>query len=598
MRLLLKDHEQHEGELLVQARRQVPKEVSQFLERLVSDEMPDQHASFFANLPYVAVAALDAEGRPWTTLLVADPAAGAPMVRVTLPDTLEARSSLPQDDPFARCMQVKESKDSNKLFAMLGVDFTNRRRNKAAGVVTEYKGTAAAFSMTLVTTENLGNCPKYITLRDLEHCRRQPETIVNAWHDDKGASIASCLDTIAQASSIFLATKHVDKKAERSDVGLNHRGGAPGFVRVYADEAGQWHLVIPDYSGNRFYQSLGNIQTDGQAGVLFPNFQTGDMCHVTGKAVNLFDEEAAALMPGMSLITKVEITGVVFIKGGLNLAQTSPDTFSPYNPQVKYLAHESAAAASMLNPSNTATLVSIHPVSSTSAEFTFELDTPVPPFPPGACIVLSFAHTIQRNYSHMNERKPQALNDDYIRTWTISAVKDNQITCTIKKVSSGAISPLLHSLTRTNPLPRLRLPCLGISSNFSCFNDDGTVPKKMLWIAGGVGLTPFLAFHQAIVARNIETDITLLFAYSGDDHRLLDPILRSGRVSVIAFTSSGKSEKNPAVSTVARRMRAADLAPFSDRQAYLCGPATLSANVNTWLQDAGCPGVHQEKFTF
>ncbi|KAJ3241589.1 hypothetical protein HDU81_000128 [Chytriomyces hyalinus] len=596
MRLLSKDHNLHEGELIVQARRQVPKEVSQLLQKLVSDDMPDQHASFFANLPYVAVSAIDGEGRPWTTLLVADPSAGTPIIRISLPATLEARSSLPRDDPFARCMQVKEN--GNKLFAMLGIDFTNRKRNRAAGVVTEFKGTAEAFCMTLVTTENLGHCPKYITVRDLEYCRRKPETLVNAWHDAKGARVKRCLDTIAQASSIFLATKHVDKKVERSDMGLNHRGGAPGFVRVYADEAGQWYLVIPDYSGNQFYQSLGNIQTDGHAGVLFPNFQTGDMCHVTGKAVNLFDDEAAAVMPGMSLITRIEITGVVFIKGGLNLTQTSPDTFSPYNPQVKYLAGESDKAASMFNPSNTATLVSIHPVTSTSAEFTFELDTPVPPFPPGACIVLSFADLVQRDYSHIKEHKPQALNDDFIRTWTISCVKDNRITCTIKKLPSGAISPLLHSLAHTNPPPRLRLPCLGISSDFSCFNEDGTVPKQMLWIAGGVGITPFLAFHQAIVARNLKTDITLLFAYNGDDHRLLDPILCSGRVSVIAFRSSEKSEKNPAVTTIDRRMTAADVTPFKDREVYLCGPESLSASVTAWLHEAGCSAVHEEKFTF
>jgi len=67
-------------------------------------------------------------------------------------------------------------------------------------------------------------------------------------------------------------------------MGLNHRGGGPGFVRVYeenkqtGDERAHdevlsespttTYVVLPDHSGNRFYQSLGNVQSDRLVGCL------------------------------------------------------------------------------------------------------------------------------------------------------------------------------------------------------------------------------------------------------------------------------------------------------------------------------------------
>ena len=63
-------------------------------------------------------------------------------------------------------------------------------------------------------------------------------------------------------------------------MGVNHRGGAPGFVRVYEENDGDavtTYLVLPDHSGNRFYQSLGNIETDPQVGLVFHGFHHGPM---------------------------------------------------------------------------------------------------------------------------------------------------------------------------------------------------------------------------------------------------------------------------------------------------------------------------------
>ena len=51
-------------------------------------------------------------------------------------------------------------------------------------------------------------------------------------------------------------------------------------VRVAEDGA----LTIPDFNGNLFFATLGNIVLNGKAGLLFVDFETGDMLQMTGEA--------------------------------------------------------------------------------------------------------------------------------------------------------------------------------------------------------------------------------------------------------------------------------------------------------------------------
>ncbi|KAI8588483.1 hypothetical protein BDZ88DRAFT_196344 [Geranomyces variabilis] len=585
-----KTHQQHDGERFVQQRRHAPSDISRILERIISDDMPAYHASFFEGLKYVAIAALDADGRPWATLLA------APQISVSPPGLLDVRASLPPHDPFARCVLAGGASSQHpQRFALLGVDFTNRRRNKAAGVITAVSGDASNLRLTLQANENLGNCPKYITVRSLETRQRTPKPILDGTTADLSPQ---CLAVIAQASTIWLATCHDDAKhSERSDVGLNHRGGPPGFVRAYRDDTdGAWYLVLPDYSGNRFYQSLGNVQTDRRAGLLFVDFHTGNVCQVTGDAENIYDEEAAAIMPRVSLLTRIKVTSVVLIDGGVNLSQTSPDKMSPYNPPLRLLTCEGTTDAAV-TASASATLVAVRRRTRNVAEFTFELDGLVPDNTrPGAYIVLAFANILGLPaYSHMNDGDPQSLNDDLVRTWTLSSLgPGNRVSITVKLVPSGAVSPFLHALARQTPLPRLTLPCLGVACDFSCIDSAGRVPPRMLWVAGGVGLTPFLAFQQGITARNLKSDVVLLYACRDDEAAMLEDFMQIDPKSIIVFSMTAPARGQH----VQRRMQAADVTAFADRPAYLCGPAQLTTFVTKWLEDANCPAVHQEKFTF
>jgi hypothetical protein len=60
---------------------------------------------------------------------------------------------------------------------------------------------------------------------------------------------------------------------------ISHRGGWPGFVRVDGDL-----LTIPDFRGNRYFNTLGNLIAESRASLLFVDFETGDLLQLQGTA--------------------------------------------------------------------------------------------------------------------------------------------------------------------------------------------------------------------------------------------------------------------------------------------------------------------------
>ncbi|KAJ3336650.1 hypothetical protein HDU91_001717, partial [Kappamyces sp. JEL0680] len=298
-----KQHQQHAGELYVQQKRNVPAQVATLLPQIIQSSMPRQHSDFFASLDYLAVGARSREGRLWATILSS--------VSIVVRDsyTLDVTCVCPSDDPF---LEAVTSLPAESYFAGVGVDFSNRRRNKLAGVIESVQFQDGRLELRLRTNENLGNCPKYITVRTLKPLQRTPAKAVQL-----DALDADALAILRQASTVFLVTQHLD--AAEPDLGFNHRGGNPGFVRHYQDRNGISHLVLPDYSGNRFYQSLGNIESDKQAGMVIPDFTTGDLLYVTGTAANLYDSDAESIMPQTSLVSLLTVEAAVLIRNAINL---------------------------------------------------------------------------------------------------------------------------------------------------------------------------------------------------------------------------------------------------------------------------------------
>ncbi len=628
-------HKSHKAELLLQARLDTPQEIVEGLPQFIAPDMPQQHADFFAGLSYLPLATLDNRGRPWISLLVTtsddDPSIG---IKVAGKNTMDVVAQTSPHDPFARALhQEPASPEEGRLFAGVGVDFSNRRRNKLAGSI----GAASVeetgkIHLRLLSDQHLGNCPKYITVRSLVHTQRTAELSYDSFDEPTSALPADAKAVVEGASTVFLATKHsaTDKATGvQTDMGVNHRGGAPGFTRIYEEEDGDGvatYLVLPDHSGNRFYQTLGNIETDPQVGLVFPDFANGHVLYVTGEAENLLNADAEALMPRTNLLTRIKVTGAVFVKNGLNLKMTSEEQFSPYNPPVKYLRQELDAKGHAIAAHDgvaaiTATLASTKDLSASIKTFNFELSSPVDAPLPGGFGVFDFSKILDTGYSHMNEANPQLVNEDYVRTWTISSAPDfdaesrsfragNRVSVTVKRKPGGLMSNVMHDNADQLIAKKIPIEFKGTGAGFTCFSTDPdgglpAVPPKMLWIAGGVGVTPFMAMWDGIkqvadaAPGHLSSDIVLVFSGRDDDINVVRHFISQSGASpagvtlrVLAFQSIGEHAANSqsafddlrqnvsdsALTLEQRRLQIGDLqsvADLQDRDVYMCGPDAL-----------------------
>ncbi|KAI8892234.1 hypothetical protein BC833DRAFT_626026 [Globomyces pollinis-pini] len=584
----------HEGEIALQNTTTAPRDALDRMAQYVRSSMPLQHQEFFSALPYGVFGTLDPHGRPWATIL----AGPSGFFKSTDENHLEIDTMVANDDPWVLNLESSERHDLG-LVAGVGVDFSNRRRNKLAG-----KFLKSSFSsvesmkrsiVSIETTQSLGNCPKYINVRRLESTHRTPVTITKDLQfkgkqlsDEHISHILSCDTTV-------LATRHLNAKDRQlSDMDCNHRGGPAGFVRVSEDKQS---IIWPDYSGNRMFQSLGNIQSDGLAGITFPNFENGDMLYITGTAVNILGENS--LMIGQSRITKIDVTGIIFIKGALQLKSVGPTQYSPYNPPVRYLQFENKLAINATPVQSKVTLESVQALSSSVSTFTFKLNDPVL-FKPGACAIMDFSSLYSaENYAHMNDRFPQSLNDDHIRTWTISSfppidpktkllLPSKTFSITVKNKKGGSISTFLHSSDAKQFQPTLR----GVSGSFSCYVNDPPQLQSdhLLFIVGGIGITPFLsAWHNLQNESNV--DVALLYSCRGDDGKVIHSLEKTPNYFKLFQTDTSS------------RMTVDDISSIpllTKRDVYICGPDSFMSTVNDFLASLGVPStkIHQESFSF
>lgn len=246
--------------------------------------MPEQHRTFFTGLPYLLVGASDGAGWPLATLLE-----GAPGF-VTSPDPATLRiGALPSPaDPAAGMIR------SGDEIGILGIDFGTRRRNRANGIVASVD--AAGF--TVAVRQSFGNCPQYIQRRNITRAEltASPARLLASLDQESSA-------LIERADTFFIASK------SRADVGpaggadISHRGGLPGFVRIEGDT-----LFIPDFRGNRYFNTLGNLIGEPRSALLFTDFESGDLLQLQGRASIDWSASAAELVPGAERIWQFQVS--------------------------------------------------------------------------------------------------------------------------------------------------------------------------------------------------------------------------------------------------------------------------------------------------
>jgi uncharacterized protein len=245
----------HAGEIEVQSRLRV-REDAERVGGIVAAEIPPAVQPFLRSQRVAVAASLDGDGRPWASLLTGPPG----FIRAADSRLLRLVAEVPPDDPLSGNLRVRPE------LGLLVIDPRTRRRLRFNG-----RGQLSPDGLFLLADEVYGNCPKYIQQRRLVGEREEKPGKVHR---------SSSLDTrtralVAGADTFFIATWHAGGGADAS-----HRGGRPGFVRVLDDRT----LEFPDYPGNNMFNTLGNLVGHPRAGLLFVDFERGDLLQLTGRA--------------------------------------------------------------------------------------------------------------------------------------------------------------------------------------------------------------------------------------------------------------------------------------------------------------------------
>lgn len=276
----------HAGELQVQESAGAAERMAVIGPKVIRDHLPEQHRDFYPLLPYLMLGVVDEQGIPWATLIE-----GAPgFAHSPDPQTLQVDSLPSRSDPAYAAMAQGAS------VGLLGIDLNTRRRNRMNGRVAALD--REGFSVDVVHT--YGNCPKYIQLRPVDSIARKPGTVVERFDglDDAATMMIRTADT-------FFVASYVEVDGQRS-VDVSHRGGNTGFVRVDGNV-----LTIPDFAGNLFFNTLGNLQVNPVAGLLFIDFESGDVLQLSGRTSLILDGPEVARFDGAQRLWTVTVDQVI-----------------------------------------------------------------------------------------------------------------------------------------------------------------------------------------------------------------------------------------------------------------------------------------------
>ncbi|WP_210238792.1 pyridoxamine 5'-phosphate oxidase family protein [Cohaesibacter sp. CAU 1516] len=274
----------HAGERAVQARAAVSEDYVDMVSRAIRSAMPDQHRRFFASLPVLFIGLTDQAGRVWSV-----PVFGAPGF-LTSPraDRLVVDGKPPLTDI------LKLDVSAGAKVGAIGLQLTTRRRNRLNGTLLE-----SDEGLLVAVDQSFGNCPQYIQTREIDW-QEQDHLKPMAVKLDSLTSDAKAL--ISQADTFFIASRSKELTSDpRAGVDASHRGGKPGFLGINDDES----LSFPDFSGNKFFNTLGNIEEDGRVGLFVPNFETGAALVLTGRGKVDWSQDRVSAFAGAERIIDV-----------------------------------------------------------------------------------------------------------------------------------------------------------------------------------------------------------------------------------------------------------------------------------------------------
>ncbi|WP_210367544.1 pyridoxamine 5'-phosphate oxidase family protein [Bacillus sp. REN3] len=276
-----------------------------FAAKMYRNFIPEAARGFLQKQVFVFLATIDRTGSVWASVVHGEPG----FIRLEEARKILITGTFNQGDPFVGNIQ------ENGQIGTLFMDLLNRRRLRVNGKAAFDEG-----HLVIHPEQVYGNCPKYITTRRVKTDKNNEQLMKSVI---KGTRLAvSQTKWIEGADTFFIASTNGSGEMDAS-----HRGGSPGFIKVMDDK----NIIFPDYFGNNMFNTLGNLESDPNAGLLFIDFIDCNTLQVTGKARVLWNEGAAKEFPGAERLIHFEIDRLIETRSPFRFSSELLER-SPFHP--------------------------------------------------------------------------------------------------------------------------------------------------------------------------------------------------------------------------------------------------------------------------
>jgi len=262
----------HQGEQLIQELAGTKQKMVEVGQKYIREYMPLQHQQFFQAQTMIFIAYRDATATIKSSVLFGE----VGFIYSPSDTELWINTQNPMSD-----FRHDEVTVGDRI-GLLGIEFNTKRRNRVNAIITEINQKYMKVSV----LQSYGNCPKYI----------QPKTLVsNAQYDPSGLISKTTLNNdietlIVQSDTFFIASYFDDGKQKRNrGADISHRGGEVGFVKI--NENGQ--LLVEDYPGNGFFNTLGNLTANPRACLLFCDWRDGHALQIKVTSEIIWSDKAS-----------------------------------------------------------------------------------------------------------------------------------------------------------------------------------------------------------------------------------------------------------------------------------------------------------------
>ena len=565
----------HSGEIAVQERMGVREKIDRQGRRAARRYLTDQHRSFFPQLPYIFVGSVDDDGQPWASMLTGTPG----FIQTPESHSLTVSARPLWGDPLN--LTLREGAE----LALLGVELPTRRRNRAIGIAER----VGEDGFSLRVRQTLGICPQYIQSRAFSLVAdpmRPSERPV--WRgtalDDRAREIVAGADTFFVAS----ADLRPDEATRGADI--SHRGGRPGFVRIDDNMT----LTTPDFVGNFIFNTLGNFVLDPRAGLMFVDFERGDMLYLAARAEVIWDSPEIKAFAGAQRLVRYHIEQVIRVEGSLP-GRFAPPDFSPLLARTGNWteAAQTLEADAARNEWRPFRIARIEDESSVVKSFYLE--------PADGRGLAGY----EAGQFLPIRTRPEDWVAPAVHTYTLSDAPDGKsYRISVKREGKGGISDWLHDHMTVGGTIEAMAP----RGTFTFTSDPN---RSVVFISAGVGITPLLAMLNSLLvnadrSRHHGPIWFIHGARSSPFHafaaHLREKVEHHNNLRLhVRFSHAGPDDQMGLTHHSEGRIDIAllkSILPFDDHEFYLCGPTPFMQHLYDGLSDLGVRDerIHFESF--